>query len=282
MRTTEGRARSAWIASLAIHGVLVAAVAWWLARYTVPAAVLVTPAPIRLAMFQPPASVAPTVAAEPVQEASPPPVVPEPVQAPPPPQVLAEPAPAAPPVEPPSPKSTPVQPKPAEPLPPKPVPVRPKPAKPIKAAPAKPAASAVEPVRAQPVESAPAAEVPVAIQSPAPAPVVPLPAVQPRPAPDPAVEHGYRARIRQAIDEHKHYPRMARRLGLEGRVVVAFTVEADGRLARVRVVESSGSEVLDEAALEAVRQAAPFPPFPDGVERRQWDFTLPLLFSLDS
>lgn len=254
MRTTEGRARPAWIASLAIHGVLVAAVAWWLAERSGPAFVPATPVPLQLAMFQAPAPVEPPAPAEPtpVQEASPPPALPEP-------------APAAPPVEPPAPKPVPVQPRPA------------------KAAPPKPAASAVEPVRAQPVESAPAAEVPVAIQSPAPAPVVPPPAAQPvTPAPDPALEDGYRTRIRQAVDEHKHYPRMARRLELEGRVVVAFTVEADGRLAGVRVVESSGSELLDEAALEAVRQAAPFPPFPDGVERRQWDFTLPLSFSLDS
>lgn len=250
MRGAEGRRRPAWIASLAIHGVLVAAVAWWLAERSGPASVPATPMPLQLAMFQAPAPAEPSVPAEstPVQEASPPPTLPEPP--------------------------------PVEPLAPKPVPVQPRPAK---AAPPKPAASAVAPVRAQPVESAPAAEVPVAIQSPAPAPVVPPPAVQPvTPAPDPAVEDGYRTRIRQAIDKHKHYPRMARRLGLEGRVVVAFTVEADGRLAGVRVVESSDSELLDEAALEAVRKAAPFPPFPDGVERQQWDFTLPLSFLLDS
>ena len=250
MRGAEGRARPAWIASLLIHGVLIALIAWWLAERSGPASVPATPVPLQLAMFQAPAPVERPAPAEPApaEEASPLQGVPE-------------------------------QPPPERPEP-KPIPAKPRPAK---AAPPKPAASAVEPVRAQPVESAPAAEVPVAIQSPAPAPVVPPPAAQPvTPAPDPALEDGYRTRIRQAVDEHKHYPRMARRLGLEGRVVVAFTVEADGRLARVRVVESSGSELLDEAALEAVRQAAPFPPFPDGVERRQWDFTLPLSFSLDS
>jgi len=101
-------------------------------------------------------------------------------------------------------------------------------------------------------------------------------------APDPALEASYRDRIRQAVDAHKHYPRMARRLGVEGRVVLAFTLRADGRLAGVRVAESSGSELLDEAALQAVRDAAPFPPFPEGVGRERWDFTLPLYFALDS
>lgn len=266
----EGRARPAWIASLAIHGVLVAAVAWWLAERSGPASVPATPVPLQLAMFQAPAPVELPAPAEPtpVQEASPPQAVPEP----------------APPVrreriggrlEEASPEGddhgwSSSEPPPVERPEPKPIPVKPRAAK---AAPPKPAAPAVEPAvepaRAQPVESAPAAEAPVAVQSPA-------------PAPDPALEDGYRVRIRQAVDEHKHYPRMARRLGLDGRVVVAFTVEADGRLAGVRVVESSGSELLDEAALEAVRKAAPFPSFPAGIERRRWDFTLPLSFSLDS
>jgi protein TonB len=268
---TDGRARPAWIASLAIHGVLVAAVAWWLAERSGPASVSATPVPLQLAMFQPPAPVEPPAPAEatPVQEASPPlaqpvPVQDEPVQEAPSPQVIPEPAPPPPP---------PMA---------RPKPVKPKPSPPM-AKPSKPAQPAVDPVRAQPVESAPAAEPPVTIQPPAPAPVLPPPAAQPvTPAPDPALEDGYRTRIRQAVDAHKHYPRMARRLGEEGRVVVAFTVEADGRLAEVRVVESSGSELLDEAALQAVRDAAPFPPFPAGIDRQRWDFTLPLAFSLAS
>jgi protein TonB len=234
---------------LVIHGVLIALIAWWLTERSCPTSAPATPVPLTLAMFQAPAPVERPAPAEPTpaEEASP-----------------SQGASEQPPIE----RSE-----------PKPIPVKPRPAK---AAPPKPAAPAVEPARAQPVESAVASEAPVAAPSPAPVPVVQPPAAQPvTPAPDPALEDGYRARIRQAVDEHKHYPRMARRLGLEGRVVVAFTVGADGRLAGVRLVESSGSELLDEAALEAVRQAAPFPPFPAGIERRQWDFTLPLSFALE-
>jgi len=39
-------------------------------------------------------------------------------------------------------------------------------------------------------------------------------------------------------------------------------MSADGRLEEVEVVRSSGSQVLDEASLETVRNAAPFPPMP--------------------
>jgi len=55
---------------------------------------------------------------------------------------------------------------------------------------------------------------------------------------------------------------------LEG--IIIFNVDGKGRLTQRRVFRESGSRELDKAALEAVRQAAPFPPPPQarGVELR--------------
>jgi protein TonB len=47
------------------------------------------------------------------------------------------------------------------------------------------------------------------------------------------------------------YPQRARRLGIEGTVVLLLRVEADGTVARVEVATSSGHEILDRAAAEA-------------------------------
>jgi protein TonB len=49
------------------------------------------------------------------------------------------------------------------------------------------------------------------------------------------------------------YPTAARRRGIEGRVLLEVAVDADGRAVAVRVAESSGHRLLDEAALRAVR-----------------------------
>ena len=49
------------------------------------------------------------------------------------------------------------------------------------------------------------------------------------------------------------YPRLARRRGWEGVVLLEATVGPDGRLLALVVVRSSGYELLDEAALETVR-----------------------------
>jgi len=50
------------------------------------------------------------------------------------------------------------------------------------------------------------------------------------------------------------YPAAARRFGYEGSVVIRARVQVDGSADRVEVKQSSGYEVLDRAALEAVRK----------------------------
>jgi protein TonB len=73
--------------------------------------------------------------------------------------------------------------------------------------------------------------------------------------------------------------RAARRQKLQGEVRVAFTVSASGSVGGVRVVRSSGSPALDNAAIETVRRAAPFPAIPEGAGRSSWPFTVPLKFT---
>jgi len=50
------------------------------------------------------------------------------------------------------------------------------------------------------------------------------------------------------------YPAVARRRGQEGLVLLAVLVNESGAPGQVRVAESSGSSVLDDAALEAVQR----------------------------
>lgn len=59
-------------------------------------------------------------------------------------------------------------------------------------------------------------------------------------------------------------------------VHVSFVVNASGGVGSVRIVQGSGSADLDNAALETVRRAAPFPPIPPESGRSSWQFTLPL------
>lgn len=61
------------------------------------------------------------------------------------------------------------------------------------------------------------------------------------------------------VSELKRYPASARLNGWEGRVVVQAVIQMDGHLTNVSVLQSSGYEVLDEAAMDAIRLACPLP-----------------------
>jgi TonB family protein len=54
----------------------------------------------------------------------------------------------------------------------------------------------------------------------------------------------------------------------------------DGSIGGVSLAESSGADMLDDAAMEAVRRVAQFPPFPGGLGRRDWVVTVPIRYSL--
>jgi len=77
-----------------------------------------------------------------------------------------------------------------------------------------------------------------------------------------------------------NYPEEAKRLGLYGSLILHVAVRADGSLDSVRVVRSSGQQVLDQAAVRIVELAAPYAPFPPDISAetdilditRTWQF----------
>jgi TonB family protein len=71
------------------------------------------------------------------------------------------------------------------------------------------------------------------------------------------------AEIMRRIEGAKRYPRMARKMGIEGRATVRFKLTPNGKVEAVELLETSGSEVLDQASLETVHRAAPLP-YKDG------------------
>ena len=83
----------------------------------------------------------------------------------------------------------------------------------------------------------------------------------------------YFARIKRQIELAWNYPNEAQRKGITGELTLRFQISRDGNLMNVRLINSSGYNVLDEAALQAVKSAAPYYPFPVTIDRE----TLPIL-----
>jgi TonB family protein len=64
--------------------------------------------------------------------------------------------------------------------------------------------------------------------------------------------NGAFAFIRQTIMRNIRYPEKARRMGLEGKVLLSFTLFETGIIKDVKVIRSSGFPILDESAKDAL------------------------------
>lgn len=83
----------------------------------------------------------------------------------------------------------------------------------------------------------------------------------------------YFARIKRQIELAWNYPNEAQRKGITGELTLRFQISRDGNLMNVRLINGSGYNILDEAALQAVKSAAPYYPFPVTIEKE----ALPIL-----
>lgn len=106
-----------------------------------------------------------------------------------------------------------------------------------------------------------------------------LPHAQRSAAPTPgfngAAAQSWKSEIVMRISSVKQYPEAAR--PASGTAVVAFSVNRSGQILGARLARSSGSSLLDQAAVETVRRANPVPAPPPGVPGGS--FTIPLHFT---
>jgi len=61
--------------------------------------------------------------------------------------------------------------------------------------------------------------------------------------------------ISNIVQRHINYPPVARRMGWEGRVLIGFILEPNGDIRDLKVLKSSGYEILDKEALDAIRRS---------------------------
>lgn len=90
------------------------------------------------------------------------------------------------------------------------------------------------------------------------------------------VEPDYQAAY---LNNRLTYPLSARRMGIQGRVVLNVEVLAEGVAGQISVLQSSGHEMLDRAALESVKNWRFVPARRAGQPFTKW-FTVPIQFSL--
>lgn len=72
----------------------------------------------------------------------------------------------------------------------------------------------------------------------------------------------YLLHLKRKIEGVWIYPRAAAESGLGGQLMVEFLILKNGKLVAVNLLDSSGNSVLDHSAVKAIRNAAPYHPFP--------------------
>jgi protein TonB len=141
----------------------------------------------------------------------------------------------------------------------------------------------VEETKPQEVQPAPAtiasvAAAPPPIEAaPSPVPVAPVQGTSRVPSSD---QLTWQKSLVLHLNRHKQYPVEARRRQIQGTVTINFSIDREGVVLTPRIVEGSGSGLLDDAAVDLLRRASPLPKPPNGISPDALTMSVPVKFGI--
>lgn len=86
--------------------------------------------------------------------------------------------------------------------------------------------------------------------------------------------------LQMRIHRFKKYPDAAKINHIEGRVKIQFVLTDDGSLTQIKILKSSRHGNLDEAAMDAIKRASPFPRPPGSLIKTPVTLQIDILFEL--
>jgi periplasmic protein TonB len=90
----------------------------------------------------------------------------------------------------------------------------------------------------------------------------------------------YLDRLRRHLAKYKHYPPEAVKRKEEGTVLLSFILARDGTVLEAAVERSSGFPLIDQAALDMLRNASPVPPLPASFDGDRAHIVMPAGFRI--
>src|ERR1700744_459712 len=114
------------------------------------------------------------------------------------------------------------------------------------------------------------------------------PQAPPQQAPQPArtkssgspVSATWETSLVKRLNQFKRYPGDAQSRGVEGVVLLSFSVDRAGHVLSHQIVRSSGHPELDAEVTSMIERAQPLPAFPPSMTDDKLDLTVPIRFSL--
>ena len=79
-----------------------------------------------------------------------------------------------------------------------------------------------------------------------------------------------------------NYPKIAKKRNFEGEVLLQFTLLANGKIIHVKVANSSGKSILDQASIALIthKMQSKFLAFPTEITRKNWQIQVPIHYQL--
>jgi len=94
------------------------------------------------------------------------------------------------------------------------------------------------------------------------------------------IKNKYLNRLRNLIEDKKIYPKSAKRLKQQGRVIVSFLITKEGTFKNISLKDSSKYKKLNKAALELLNNISRFEPIPDELEKNKWVIEIPISYKI--
>jgi protein TonB len=138
---------------------------------------------------------------------------------------------------------------------------------------------------ALPIPEPPMPAPPTVASAPTAQPSVTMPAVAALPTPGAevipaAILKRWQSALVAHIERFKRYPAEARAHDERGVARVAFSIDHEGRILASRIVQSSGSAMLDAESLEMLNRAQPMPRPPAKLADSELSFVVPVRFNI--
>lgn len=95
-----------------------------------------------------------------------------------------------------------------------------------------------------------------------------------------SIENEYLLKIRAEIEKNKQYPKMAKRLKQQGKVIVRFLITKHGFIESITLKNGCPYKRLNIAAIELLEKIKKFDPIPSELNKGSWVIDIPITYSI--
>ena len=95
------------------------------------------------------------------------------------------------------------------------------------------------------------------------------------------VKQRYLYELAKFIERNKIYPKKAKKLKQQGRVLLHFVVDTDGNFQNLKLAKSSSFKSLDNGALKLLQKISTFKPLPSELKVSSLTVTQPITYQID-